>query len=59
MEYGSIEREIYVNASPDIVFEVVSQPEHISQWWTDDATSMRTPGAFGEFVWGDRVGSSR
>ena len=31
MEYGSIEREIHVDASPEVVFEVVSRPEHISR----------------------------
>ncbi|MER6350784.1 SRPBCC family protein [Streptomyces sp. NPDC001634] len=55
MEYGSIEREIYVDASPDVVFEVVSSPEHISEWWTDDAEVAATPGAVGELVWGDRA----
>jgi len=54
-EYGSIEREIHVDASPEVVFEVVSSPEHISQWWTDDAEIEATPGAVGELVWGDRV----
>lgn len=55
MEYGSIEREIHVDASPEVVFEVVSKPEHISEWWTDDATFDTAPGSVGEFVWGDRV----
>jgi uncharacterized protein YndB with AHSA1/START domain len=55
MEYGSIEREIHVDASPEVVFEVVSSPEHISEWWTDDADFKATPGAVGELVWGDRV----
>jgi uncharacterized protein YndB with AHSA1/START domain len=55
MEYGSIEREIHVDAPPEVVFEVVSRPEHISQWWTDDAKVEATPGAVGELVWGDRV----
>ncbi|MFI6534710.1 SRPBCC family protein [Nonomuraea sp. NPDC050547] len=56
MEYGSIEREIHVEASPEVVYEVVSRPEHISQWWSDDASIERsTPGAIGELVWGDRV----
>lgn len=54
MEYGSIEREIHVEASPEVVFEVVSRPEHIAQWWTDDAGFEPVPGAIGEFVWGDR-----
>ncbi|HEX6684410.1 MAG TPA: SRPBCC family protein [Candidatus Limnocylindrales bacterium] len=53
MEYGSIEREIHVDASPEVVFEVVSRPEHISQWWSDDADFEATPGAVGELVWGD------
>ena len=39
MEYGSIEREIHVDASPEVVFEVVSRPEHIAQWWTDARTA--------------------
>ena len=28
MEFATIEREIYVEASPEVVFEVVSSPEH-------------------------------
>ncbi|MEV4631150.1 SRPBCC family protein [Micromonospora sp. NPDC049523] len=55
MEYGSIEREIHVDAPPEVVFEVVSSPEHISQWWTDDAEFDVTPGTVGELVWGDRA----
>ncbi|WP_412808165.1 SRPBCC family protein [Nocardia sp. SC052] len=55
MEYGSIEREIHVDASPEVVFEVVSSPEHISEWWSDDAEFDAAPGAVGELVWGDRV----
>jgi len=55
MEYASIEREIHVDASPEVVFDVVSRPEHISQWWTDDATLEAAPGAVGELVWGDRA----
>lgn len=55
MEYGSIEREIHVDASPEVAFEVVSRPEHIAQWWSDDASVEATPGAVGELVWGDRA----
>ena len=29
MEFGTIEREVYVEASPEIVFDVVSSPEHV------------------------------
>jgi uncharacterized protein YndB with AHSA1/START domain len=37
VEYGSIEREIYIEASPEIVFEVVSSSGHIAKWWSDEA----------------------
>ncbi|NYJ08123.1 SRPBCC family protein [Petropleomorpha daqingensis] len=53
MEFASIEREIFVEASPEIVFDVVSSPEHVKQWWPDDARYDVTPGATGEVVFGD------
>ena len=37
MEFGTIEREIYVEAAPEVVFEVVSNPDHVKQWWPDEA----------------------
>ncbi|MFJ6566347.1 SRPBCC domain-containing protein [Streptomyces sp. NPDC091292] len=55
MEYGSIEREIHVEASPNVVFEVVSRPEHIAEWWADEAQVEAVPGAVGELVWGERA----
>jgi uncharacterized protein YndB with AHSA1/START domain len=54
MEFGTLEREIYVEASPEIVFEVVSSPDHIQQWWPDEARYEPVPGASGEIVFGDR-----
>jgi uncharacterized protein YndB with AHSA1/START domain len=54
MEYGTLERQIHIGASPEVVFEVVSRPEHLRQWWSDDATLDPAPGAVGELVWGDR-----
>ena len=51
MEYGSIEREIHVEASPEVVFEVVSRPEHLREWWPDDALLDPVPGAAGTLVW--------
>lgn len=53
MELGTIEREIYVDAAPEIVFEVVSSPEHLKQWWPDHARYESTPGSSGEIVFGD------
>jgi uncharacterized protein YndB with AHSA1/START domain len=50
MENGTIEREIHVNASPEVVFEVVSSPEHLKEWWPDDAVVEATDGAVGQVV---------
>lgn len=50
----TIEREIHVEASPEVVFEVVTSPEHLREWWPDEAVIEPTPGAVGELVFGDR-----
>lgn len=54
MELGTIEREIYVEASPEIVFEVISSPEHLQQWWPDEARYEPVPGSNGDIVFGER-----
>ena len=56
MELGTIEREVYVEASPEIVFQVVSSPDHLTHWWPDDARYEATAGSVGEIVFGDRDG---
>ena len=50
MEYGSIEREIHVDASPEVAFEVVSSPEHLKEWWPDEAEIEPAAGATGRIV---------
>jgi uncharacterized protein YndB with AHSA1/START domain len=59
MEYGSIEREIYVEASPEIAFEVVSGPEHIAKWWSDEA-EIEAVGTAGHILFrGERPGDNK
>lgn len=53
MEYGTLEREIFIDASPEVVFDVVSRPEHVRRWWPDDADYELMPGASGEITFGD------
>ncbi|MEG3633817.1 SRPBCC family protein [Micromonospora palythoicola] len=53
MEYGSIEREIHIDATPEVVYEVVTAPEHLRQWWPDDADLEPVPGATGTIAFGD------
>jgi uncharacterized protein YndB with AHSA1/START domain len=55
MEYGSIERELHMDASPEVVYEVISSPVHIREWWGAEADLEPDPGASGELVWGDRA----
>jgi uncharacterized protein YndB with AHSA1/START domain len=59
-ERCSIEREIHLDASPGVVYEVVSRPEHLRRWWPDDADlEEAVPGAEGEIVFGERDGRTR
>ncbi|HEX5945740.1 MAG TPA: SRPBCC family protein [Acidimicrobiales bacterium] len=55
MEYGTIDREIHIDASPATVFDVITSPEHLKEWWPDEAVIEPTPGATGELVFGDRA----
>src|SRR4051794_11339492 len=47
MEYGSIERELHIQAAPEVVYQVISSPEHLREWWPDEADLEATPGATG------------
>jgi uncharacterized protein YndB with AHSA1/START domain len=53
VELGTLEREIYVDATPETVFDVVSDPKHVQEWWPDEASYDVTPGATGQIVFGD------
>ncbi|WP_090052956.1 SRPBCC domain-containing protein [Lentzea fradiae] len=53
MEYGSIEREIRIDAAPEVVYEVVSSAEHLREWWPDDAELDAVPGGTGTITFGD------
>jgi uncharacterized protein YndB with AHSA1/START domain len=55
MEYGSIERELRIDATPEVVYEVISSPEHLREWWPDDAEFDAIPGATGTITFGDPV----
>jgi uncharacterized protein YndB with AHSA1/START domain len=55
MEFGSIEREIYVDAPPETVFDVVSSPDHIRDWWSAETEVEAAPGSSGELTWRDEA----
>lgn len=51
--YTSIEREMYIDASPEIVYQVVSSPEHIARWWTEAVEFEPEPGGSGWLAFGE------
>jgi len=53
MEHGTIEREIQIDASPEVVFDVVSSPEHLREWWPDEAEYPAVAGGAGRICFGD------
>lgn len=52
-EDGSIEREIHIAAPPEIVFTVISSPEHLVRWWAEAAEFIPAAGESGHLTFGD------
>jgi uncharacterized protein YndB with AHSA1/START domain len=52
MEVGAIERSIFIEAAPEVVYEVVSDPEHLTRWYVDEADCRPEPGSAGHFAFG-------
>ncbi|GAA2759398.1 SRPBCC family protein [Actinopolymorpha rutila] len=57
MEYGTIAREIHIDAAPEVVYAVITEPEHIAQWWGFDAVFPAAPGGEGRMTRPRRDGS--
>jgi uncharacterized protein YndB with AHSA1/START domain len=55
----SVEREILIEASPEIVWGVITEPEQIGRWFSDEADVQAHAGADGTLTWrpGGRGGS--
>lgn len=50
MNSDAVTRDIVINASPETVYDVVSKPEHIANWFSDEADFEPAPGARGVLV---------
>jgi uncharacterized protein YndB with AHSA1/START domain len=48
-----IEREIVFPASPDEVWEALTDPERLEEWFSTEAELDPRPGGAGVFRWGD------
>lgn len=53
-----IEREILIDAPPDVVWAVVTEPEHVGSWFSDSATIDLRPGGEVILTW-EEHGSAR
>jgi uncharacterized protein YndB with AHSA1/START domain len=51
MAADSVEREILIEASSEVVWGVITEPEQISRWFSDDAEIERRAGADGTLTW--------
>jgi uncharacterized protein YndB with AHSA1/START domain len=51
MPADRIEREIDIDAPIEVVWTVITEPEHINGWFTDSAELDVRPGAEGRFGW--------
>lgn len=49
-EYGTIAREIQIDAARELVYAVITKPEHILQWWGFDASFPAVPGRDGRMT---------
>jgi uncharacterized protein YndB with AHSA1/START domain len=59
-EYASIERELHVDASPEVVFEVLSSPQYIREWWSAETEIQPVAGATSQLTWtNDETGISK
>lgn len=55
MDYASIERELHIDASPEVVFEVLSSPKHIRDWWSAETRFEPIPGTASRLTWTDQA----
>ena len=46
-----IEREIVIDAPPEIVWDVLTRPDHIKAWFADAVEIEVVPGGRGRFTW--------
>ena len=51
MAADSVEREILIEARPEVVWGVITEPEQISRWFSDEAEVQARAGADGSLTW--------
>jgi uncharacterized protein YndB with AHSA1/START domain len=54
---SQIERDILIEAPVEVVWRAVTEPDQISQWFSDEAAIDLRPGGEGTLTWDDRATS--
>ena len=59
MAADSVEREILIAASPEVIWGVITEPDQIGRWFSDEAEVEARAGAEGALTWrpGGRAGN--
>jgi uncharacterized protein YndB with AHSA1/START domain len=52
----AIEREILIEAPPEVVWRIITEPDQMSQWFADRVELAVEPGARGHMQFGDQGG---
>lgn len=50
MNSDTVTRDIFIKASPETVYDVVSKPEHLAKWFSDDADLEPVAGVRGVLI---------
>lgn len=59
MSHDRIEQDVLIDAAPETVWAVITEPEHISAWFGDEAELDVRVGGEGLFTWIDHGMTSR
>ncbi len=51
-----IEREVLIEAPPEVVWRTITEPDRMSQWFADRVDLVAAPGAHGYMQFGDQGG---
>lgn len=55
----TIEREIVIDAPPDVVWRTITEPDQITQWFADEVDLEVRPAASGTFTFDDKANARR
>mgnify|MGYP003408106911 CR=1 FL=1 len=59
MVVDSIEREIVIEAPVDVVWSIVTEPEHVARWFSDEAEIDLRAGGDARVTWHREAGAFR